>query len=86
MNTKQDYINLKDTEKGQKALRDLLDLRYIWKSVRVLETKEQGLEDSTHRIIDNDGDLIQQEYVEDDNAKIFRLGFTVQEVEELIGE
>ena len=86
MNTKQDYINLKDTEKGQKALRDLLDLRYIWKSVTVLETKEQGLEDSTHRIIDNDGDLIQQEYVEDDNAKIFRLGFTVEEVEELIGE
>ena len=86
MNTKQDYINLKDTEKGQKALTDLLDLRYIWKSVRVLETKEQGLEDSTHRIIDNDGDFIQQEYVEDDNAKIFRLGFTVEEVEELIGE
>ena len=85
MNTKQDYLNLKDTMEGKQALKDLLDLRFIWKNVKVINTKEEGIEDETHRVIPEEDWYIQQEWVEDENALIFRLGFTIKEVEELLG-
>lgn len=84
MNTKQDYLNLEQSEYRTMQLQGLISNRFIWKDICVLET-EEGVEDDTHRVEERDGDYIQQEYVEDPNALIFRLGFTVEEVEELLG-
>lgn len=84
MNTKQDYINCKNTVAGKLALQSLISNRYYWENTLVLDTKEEGLEDETHRIIEDDNYYIQQEYKEDPNALIFRLGFTVEEVEKLL--
>lgn len=86
MNTKQDYINLKETEKGKRALKNLLDYRFIWQSTKVLDTAEEGIQDQTHRVIPDELFYIQQEWVEDCNALIFRLRFTVEEVEALLEE
>lgn len=85
MNTKQDYLNLINTPEGRKGLQDLLDLRYIWKDVKIVKNKEDGVEDDTHRLIPEEDWYIQQEWVEDNNAPLFKLGFTVDEVKELLG-
>ena len=75
LNTKQDYLNYLtvDSEETKKALQLLLDTRFIWKTTAILAANATGVNDSTHRVIG-----------EDSNAKIFRLGFTVTEVEGLI--
>lgn len=86
MNTKQDYLNLKDTRAGRNALQSLLNHRFIWKETAVLDSKEDGIEDDLHQIIEDENGFIQQEYVEDENARIFQLGFTVEEVQELLGD
>ena len=40
--------------------------------------------DDTHRVTGEEPERLQQELVEDENAKIFRIGFTVAEVEEIL--
>lgn len=86
LNTKEDYLNLLQSEpmEAREQLQELLDDRYAWKSMAVLEKKEDGLEDETHRILEQENEFIQAELLEDEYAKIFRLGFTVEEVEKLI--
>lgn len=81
-NTKQDYLNcLSEFATETKAeLQKLLDYRFSWFDVAILEDPATGIEDDTHRVIEN----MQQEYREDPNARIFQLGFTVEEVEELL--
>lgn len=81
-NTKQDYLNcLTDYESETKEnLKKLLDSRFSWFDTSVLSDSTKGLNDDTHRVV---GDM-QQELKEDPNARIFKLGFTVAEVEELI--
>ena len=83
MNTKQDFINMKNTPKGKRLLKALIDNRFYWKDICVTNNP---IIDDTHRIIeDEDGFLIQQEYVENPNCELFLLGFTVEEANELIG-
>lgn len=84
-NTKQDYFNYLVTYPNETkgALQLLLDSRFIWKTSAVLEEDAEGITDATHRVI-GDIDREQQELIEDDNARIFNLGFTVEEVEGII--
>ena len=83
-NSKQDYLNcltidtLKEATKAE--LQKLIDNRFNWFDVSVLADDETGLNDDTHRVING----MQQELKEDPTSTIFRLGFTVQEVEGLI--
>jgi len=88
LNTKQDYYNLliDYPAKTKQELQKLLDTRYIWQDTKVLAEDETGIEDSIHRIVEQDGERIQQEYTEDSNARIFRLGFTVTEVGGVIND
>lgn len=81
-NTKQDYLNcLADfAEETKKELQKLLDYRFSWFDVAVLEDGATGITDDTHRVIEN----MQQELREDPNARIFQLGFTVAEIGELL--
>lgn len=88
INTKQDYINLlvDYPAETKQELQKLLDTRYFWQKTKVLAEGETGIEDDTHKIVEQDGERIQQEYREDSNARLFRLGFTVTEVEGLIND
>lgn len=89
LNTKQDYINLLGINPtvAKQELQYLLDNRYAWFNTMVMDEKDTSLvEDETHRFIEEDDGFLYQEYYEDSNAKIFRIGFTVAEVEELINE
>lgn len=84
LNSKQDYLNcLSDYPTETKAeLQRLLDSRFVWQDTAIIEN--EGITDDAHRVIETEDGKIQQELVEDVNAEIFRLGFTVEEVEELI--
>lgn len=86
LNTKQDYINylsINPTE-AQKALQLLLDTRFVWQTTAVLAKDVTGVTDETHRVIGEEPERMQQVYIEDTNAQLFRLGFTVEEIRELI--
>ena len=86
LNTKQDYTNcLKDYPTETKAaLQDLINGRYIWSITKVLADSDSGTTDDTHKVITNNGEKFQYEYIEDSNARLFKLGFTVKEAEGLI--
>lgn len=88
LNTKQDYLNYLtiNPKKAKEELQILLNLRYTWANTQILLSKDGVVEDDTHRIIENDDEYLLQEYVEDTNSKLFRIGFTVEEVEDLINE
>lgn len=88
LNTKQDYLNYLtiNPQKAKEELQLLLDLRFTWSNVQLLLSKDEVIEDETHRIIENDDEYLYQKYIEDVNAKLFRIGFSVKEVEDLINE
>lgn len=85
LNSKQDYLNCLGIfpEETKKDLQRLLNDRFVWTDTEVLEDAT-GITDDTHRVIDTEDVRIQQELREDEHAEIYRLGFTVEEVEELL--
>ena len=94
LNTRADYeyvrINF-PPEQWRPAFQRLLDDRFSWLPSGPLKDNEEGVEDKTHRVIefrDENGktavERVQEEYREDPNAVIFRVGFRVEEVEEIL--
>lgn len=64
-----------------------------WLNVGMLESDAQGVTDDTHKVVivggEDDGTPVQYyqyEYKEDPNCKLFRMGFTVSEVEQLVNQ
>ncbi|MBR3722094.1 MAG: hypothetical protein IKN12_04940 [Selenomonadaceae bacterium] len=96
LNTKEDYLFVKENfpkEMWKKDWQALLDSRQNWFFVKDLPYKLSGIEDETHKIVENTdmdgGENItysQYELRDDENATIFRLGFTVAEVEAALSE
>ena len=94
--TKQDYFNSLKMfpEQTKKALKTLLANRFVWVETKELTSKDKGKEDKTHRVIaqviidEKTGEkkeiFIQLEEKEDPNARIFMLGFSIEEVQGLI--
>jgi hypothetical protein len=91
-NTRQDVLNaLADyPEQTREQLQRMLDNRFNWFITAALATGEAGVEDDTHRVredTDDEGvviDRYQEEYREDPNAQLFRLGLTVTEAEQMV--
>lgn len=83
-NTKQDVLlGLKHwPEETKAALQTLLDNKDEWLIVKKLSDGETGTEDATRRVrevTDEDGTVVeryQEEYAEDPNGRIYRLGFS----------
>lgn len=94
--TKQDYLNCLSLypEETKAALSRLLADRYTWNETKELDAEKDGSNDKTHRVIaqektdEKTGEkttcYVQLEKFEDENAALFRLGFTVKEVNKLI--
>ena len=84
-NTKQDFLNCLAMflEETKAELKKLLDYRFSWFDIAVFEGEvtELGV---NQWVIENGDEKILQEEKEDPNARIFQLGFTVAEVEELL--
>lgn len=103
-NTKEDYINCLSLypEETKSALRTLLNGRFMWQEAGVLASKEDGVEDDTHYVVErqktceheegeestceNETEFVQMEQVVDKNSKFFALGFTVKEAEKLLAK
>ena len=87
-NTKQDFFNYLTIkpETVKKALQTLIDTRFIWKTTAILDDSDEGVSDDTHRVIGEDDERMQQELIEDSNARLFLLGFTVEEAEGVIND
>lgn len=85
-NTREDVYNSLeiDINATVATLKDILNDRFKWQVVKVLLTKEEGIEDGTHLIIESENEILQSELQEDENSKLFQLGLTVEEAEEII--
>ena len=89
LNTKADYYYVKEhfpKEMWAKDWQALLDSRKNWFFVEDLPNKESGIEDATHKVVESDdmeGNITYSQYElkDDENATLYRLGFTVEEVE-----
>ena len=94
LNTKKDYISVKENfpkEQWSKDWQALLDSRMNWFVTGELEREAYGITDETHKVIKEDpmgeeGETkyYQAELQEDPNCKLFKLGLTVEEVEEAL--
>lgn len=85
LNTKEDYLYVKDNynkEYWQPLFKNLLDTRYDWFAI----SKEEYIDDDKHKIVKDEQEDREDyfEYRENENAPIYRLGFTVDEVEEMV--
>ena len=85
-NTREDVYNSLeiDINATVATLKDILNDRFKCQVVKVLLTKEEGIEDETHLIIESENEILQSELQEDENSKLFQLGLTVEEAEEII--
>lgn len=86
--TKEDYLYCIDIFpiETKAKIKQLLEDRYIWKSKSVLSSSTDAIIDDTHRTITLNNDLIQQEYIEDENALLFNIGFSVSEAESIVND
>ena len=93
LNTKADYMYVRANFPREQWLPDfqaLLDSTHDWFFEKHLGTKEDGLNDSTHKVVEFENtetkEITYDQYVlkEYNNAPLFKLGFTVEEVEKLI--
>lgn len=92
LNTKFDYYFIKDNNfsEWKEAWQTLLDGRFIWTREQDLASKEEGIDDETHRVMnyamepDAEPIWVQESLQESETTKLFRLGFTVEEVEQAL--
>lgn len=85
LNTKTDYLFVKDNYDKtywEQYFQNLLDTRYDWFPI----SKAKYVEDDNHKIVENmqEDKIDYFEYRENENALIYRLGFTAEEVEEIL--
>ena len=84
LNNRNDYEYVRanfPTEQWMPAWRWLLETRFVWRDTKELSATAKGKANAVNRVFAVGGKRMQQELVEDEMALIFRLGFTVAEVE-----
>jgi len=93
LNTKDDYLYIKehfDRELWVPEFQKLLDTTSDWFFVKNLDKAEDGITDNTHKIVSSEDTstkeitYMQYELRENPTAKIFKLGFTKEEIANLI--
>ena len=94
LNTREDYIYVKENfppEQWKPVFQSLLDERMQWLNTGLLKNEADGVNDETHKVVGGDSDMpdtpaqyYQYEFKEDPNCRMFKLGFTVDEVEQLL--
>lgn len=94
INTKEDILNNMEVDKKatKKKLQEMLDGRFSWIPVKPLEEKNDGIEDETHKVVTmqamdggDEEEHWQYELREDPNAWMFRIGLTVDIINEYLG-
>lgn len=88
LNTKDDYLFVKDNFPSvmwKKDFQALLDSVYEWYNIGEIE-KENGITDDTHKTVEDVelGKVYQYELKENKDCKLYQLGFTVDEIKNII--
>ena len=89
LNSKDDYLYIRDNYPRDQWLpkfQELLDSRSAWFNMG--EVVGDGITDSTHKVIEIgslDAKKYQYELVDNPDCMLYKLGFSVEEVEGLIG-
>ena len=95
LNSKFDYEYIRGNfpkEKWIGLFQNLLNERMQWFNIGKLDKKEDGITDDTHKIIENQeqgeqlAEYYQYELKEDQNCQLYKLGFTVKEVESILNQ
>lgn len=88
LSSKEDYLYVKDNfsvEEWKPEWQKLLDNHQVWMPTGEVASEAAGVTDATHKVekMEEDGKVTFMQYELQDNpeAKIYRLGFTVAEVE-----
>ena len=73
----------------QKDFQNLLDTVYEWFNMGKLADGDEGVTDETHKVVEGGreeekSERYQFEYKENPDARIFRLGYTVDEVKAIL--
>ena len=90
LNTKEDYEFVRANfpkEQWESDFKALLNERYEWFNLGEIEG--EGVTDDTHKVVEDKRDdetvvRYQYEYKVNENARIYRLGYTVEEVEAIL--
>ena len=89
LNSKFDYEFVRKNfprEQWQPIFQSLLDERLQWYNVGMIDSPDKGITDDTHKVIESinpnsqQPEYYQYELREDPNCQLYRLGFTVEEV------
>lgn len=92
LNSKADYEFVRANFPAEQWVPDwqkLLDSRFVWLPTGTVESEEAGITDETHKVVASENsegvtEYTQYERSENRRAKIFRIGFTVAYVEQVI--
>ena len=89
LNSKFDYLFVKDMfprEMWEKDFKNLLETTHDWFFVSILKSKEDGIEDTTHKIVEDtiNNTISQYEYRENPECKLNQLGFSREEIENIL--
>ncbi len=92
LNDRADYDYVRENfpkSDWEKDYQNLLDTVYEWFNLGKLADGEEGVTDETHKVVtcemcDEKAERYQYEYKENPDARIFRLGFTVDEVKSIL--
>lgn len=93
LNTKEDYEYVRANfpkEEWQGEFQNLLDTVYEWFNMDALADGDAGITDDTHKVTEDKREDMttvtrtQWEYKENPDAKIFKLGYTVDEVKAIL--
>ena len=93
LNTKEDYEYVRQNfskEVWEEDFKNLLDTQYDWFFEKELAEGEEGIIDTTHKVVENeqDGKETRSQYKWDYNpfCKLTRIGYTEQEVQDILNE
>lgn len=97
--TKYDVNNLRDIfpQETKQFLECLKGDRFIWEDKGDIPSIEDGIVDDTHKVVEvlirptcegeePTKELHQLELIEDKNARVFRMGYTLNEIDSIIEE
>lgn len=93
LNTKEDYEFVRQNfpkEEWKEDFEDLLATVNEWFNLGKLEEGDAGITDDTHKVVESEQDdgavteRYQYEYKENPNARIYQLGYTVDEVKAIL--
>ena len=95
LNSKKDYKNIIDdfgySKKVKEAYQGLLNTTTKWKFDKLLESKEDGDSGDDYKIMEetfpiDSNRIIQYKLVDNPDGKLYKLGFKINEVKEVIAK